>query len=86
MEEMTIDERFEAIAKNIDMIIRIHLDSQRDWEERWAKSEERWAKADERFAKNDERMAQLLDTMNRLGNIVIRHEERLDDLEDRPQQ
>ena len=31
--------------------------------------------------KNDERMGQLIETMTRLGNIVIAHEERLDHLE-----
>jgi hypothetical protein len=92
MEAMTTDGRIDAIAQSLDMLTRIVLDSQRnweerqrDWEERWAKSEERWAKSEKRFDKIDERMAQLIDTMNRLGNIIIRHEERLDDLEDRPQ-
>ena len=31
--------------------------------------------------KNDDRMGQLIETMTRLGNIVIAHEERLDHLE-----
>ena len=35
--------------------------------------------------KNDERMAELRDTMNRLANIIIAHEQRIEDLEDRPQ-
>jgi hypothetical protein len=35
--------------------------------------------------KNDERMGQLTDTMNRLANIVIAHEQRIEDLEDRLQ-
>jgi archaellum component FlaC len=39
-------------------------------------------KAEERMAKTDERMAQLTDTMNRLGKIIIAHEERIDRLED----
>jgi hypothetical protein len=29
--------------------------------------------------KNDERMGQLTDTMNRLANIVIAHEQRIED-------
>jgi hypothetical protein len=33
--------------------------------------------------RSDERLAQLMDTMNRLGNIVIAHEERIERLEDR---
>jgi len=35
--------------------------------------------------KNDERMGQLTDTMNRLANIVIAHEQRIEDLEDHRQ-
>jgi len=35
--------------------------------------------------KNDERMAELTDTMNRLANIVIAHEQRIEDLEEGPQ-
>ena len=31
---------------------------------------------------NEQRMAQLMDTMNRLANIVIVHEQRISDLED----
>ena len=32
---------------------------------------------------NETRVAQVMDMMNRLGNIVISHDQRLDDLEDR---
>jgi hypothetical protein len=35
--------------------------------------------------KNDERMAELTETMTRLANIIIAHEQRIEDLEDRPQ-
>jgi peptidoglycan hydrolase CwlO-like protein len=34
-------------------------------------------------AKNDERMGQLMETMTRLGNIIIAHEERIEKLEDK---
>ena len=33
--------------------------------------------------KNDERMGLLMETMNRLGNIIIAHEERIERLEDK---
>jgi hypothetical protein len=33
--------------------------------------------------KNDERMGQVMDTMNRLANIIIAHEQRIEHLEDR---
>ena len=81
---MTIDERLEnlaerteAIAQSVELLTSFHLDSERRYEERFAKTEER-------FAKTEERMVKLIDSMNRLANIVIRHEERLDDMEDRP--
>lgn len=32
---------------------------------------------------NERRIAQIMDTMNRLANIVISHDQRLDDLENR---
>jgi hypothetical protein len=74
---MTIDERLEklaertdAIAQSVELLTSLHMDSDRRYEER--------------FAKTEEHMVQLIDTMNRLGNIVISHEERLDDLEDHP--
>ena len=74
---MTIDERLEklterteAIAQSVELLTSFHLDSERRYEER--------------FAKTEERMVKLIDSMNRLANIVIRHEERLDDMEDRP--
>ncbi|HEU0139879.1 MAG TPA: hypothetical protein VFQ79_09225 [Bryobacteraceae bacterium] len=34
-----------------------------------------------RMQETERRMAQLADTMNRLANVVIRHEERLDELD-----
>jgi methyl-accepting chemotaxis protein len=78
---MTIDERLEklaerteAIAQSVELLTSLHLDNERRYEERFAKM-------DDRFAKTEERMVQLIDTMNRLANVVIRHEERLDDLE-----
>jgi hypothetical protein len=35
--------------------------------------------------KNDERMAELTETMTRLANIIIAHEQRIENLEDRHQ-
>jgi chromosome segregation ATPase len=88
---MTIDERLEklaertdAIAQSVELLTSLHLDSERRYSELVARNEERYGKYEERFAKTEERMAQLMETMNRLANIVITHEQRLDDLEDRP--
>jgi len=46
-------------------------------------SKERLARLDELSAQNEVRLAQLMETMNRLGNIVIGHDQRLDNLENR---
>jgi hypothetical protein len=35
--------------------------------------------------KNDERLGQLTDAMNRVANIIIAHEQRIEHLEDRQQ-
>jgi phage shock protein A len=63
---MTIDERLErlaertdAIAQSVELLTSLHLNSERRYEERFAKTEER-------FARNEERLAQLMETMNRL--------------------
>jgi len=88
---MTIDERLEklaertdAIAQSVELLTSLHLDSERRYAELVARNEERFGRTEERAAKTEERMTQLMETMNRLANVVIRHEERLDDLEDRP--
>ena len=66
----TIDERIEAIAQSLELTASML----RDLEIQVAKI----AVAQE---KNDHRMGQLMETMNRLGNIVIAHEERIEHLE-----
>ena len=89
---MTIDERIEAIAINLDMLTRIHLDNDREFRERFQRAEERLQQNEQRLQQNEERyqrrfeenevrLAQLMDSMNRLVRIVEAHEERLDDLE-----
>lgn len=64
---MNIDERIEALTHSVELLASFHKDS----EERMAKFHK----------ENEERMAKLLDTMIRLGNIVIAHERRIEDLE-----
>ncbi|MFN7935491.1 MAG: hypothetical protein U0R19_19330 [Bryobacteraceae bacterium] len=43
--------------------------------------DEAFDRMDERLVKLDAHMAKLTETMDRLANIVIRHEERLDDIQ-----
>jgi hypothetical protein len=71
-----LTERTEAIARSLELLVGMH----RDLEKQTA---EGFAKASATQAKNDERMGQLMETMTRLGNIVIAHEERIERIEDR---
>jgi chromosome segregation ATPase len=95
---MTIDERLEklaersdAIAQSVELLTNLHLDSERRYAELIARNEERFAKTEERMVKLMSSMDHLVDTVDRLvhtvdrlANVVTRHEERLDDMEDRP--
>ncbi|SPE38079.1 hypothetical protein SBA6_810007 [Candidatus Sulfopaludibacter sp. SbA6] len=67
-----IAERHEALAQTVEIIAGMQR-----------ASEERLAHYDELFARNEVRLGQLMDTMNRLGNIIIAHDQRLDNLENR---
>jgi hypothetical protein len=71
---MTIDERLEALTQSVELMAHMQRESEKLQQE----NEKRYA---ERFNRNEERLGQLMDTMNRLGNIVISHEQRLEDLE-----
>jgi hypothetical protein len=64
---VTIDEQLQQITENLNTLTRIHLDDDREYRER--------------FLQNEKRLAQLVDSMNRLVNVVEAHEQRLDDLE-----
>jgi uncharacterized coiled-coil protein SlyX len=74
---MTIDERLdrlterhEALTQTVELIAVGQI-----------KNDERMAQLTVTMDHLTERMAQLTETMTRLGNIVISHEQRLDDLE-----
>jgi len=64
-----LTERHEALAQSLELFIT----STREGLDRLERLSEG----------NEKRMAQLMDTMNRLGNIVISHDDRLDDIEHR---
>jgi len=67
-----ITERHEALAQTVEIVAGMQR-----------ASKERLARLDELSAQNEVRLAQLMETMNRLGNIVIGHDQRLDNLENR---
>jgi hypothetical protein len=81
---MTIEERLEAIAQNLDTLTKIHLDNDREYRERFdalTKAQEAQAKALVEF-KAEVIYAESLDrVIERLSNIALDHERRFDDLE-----
>ena len=90
---MTIDdrldrltERHEALTQTVELIAAAQLKT----DERLAQLEEHMVRLEEHIGRIDEsllvlagRSGQLMDTMNRLANIIISHEERIERLEDR---
>jgi hypothetical protein len=64
---MNIEQKLEALTQTVELLARMHVDHEREYHER--------------SVRTDERLGQLMDTMNRLANIVEADEQRLDDLE-----
>jgi DNA repair ATPase RecN len=69
---MTIDERLEALTQSLELWSHMHMDSSKEYDERFRSLEKL-------FHANEERLAQLMDTMNRLGRILEIHDQQLDD-------
>jgi hypothetical protein len=69
-------ERTDAIAQSVEMLSTLHRDIE-------TQTGAGFAKLQAGQARNDERMGQLIETMTRLGNIIIAHEERIERPEDR---
>jgi hypothetical protein len=78
MSDMDIDQRLDAIARNLDTLTKIHLDNDREYRERFDRMS---AGYNDRFQRNEQRLAQVMDAMNRLITIVESRQQRLDDLE-----
>lgn len=83
---MTIDERLErltgrheALTQTVELIAAMQMKT----DERMGVLAAAQLKTDERMGVLTERTTQLMETMNRLGNIIIAHEERIERLEDR---
>jgi predicted nuclease with TOPRIM domain len=92
---MTPEERFERIETILAAMAKHHAEAGRDIDRRLSEMAARQQYHDEALerldaavkanteglAKLETHMAKLTDTMDRLATIVIRHAERLDDLE-----
>jgi len=60
---MNIDERIEALAQSVERIASMHQDLERVHQE----LEQKW----------DERMGKMLDIQEKLTNLIVIHEERI---------
>jgi septation ring formation regulator EzrA len=90
---MTIDERLEALKERLDTIaqsLEILTGMQHANERRFEESAKRFEENDKRAEENAGQFAQIrqtfeiaLDSIKRLERIAVRHEQRLDDLDNR---
>jgi len=71
---MTIDESLENIARNLDILTKLHLHGEREWREAQASNEKRFDIVTRNFET-------VHDSIKRLERIAVAHEERLDDIE-----
>jgi hypothetical protein len=71
---MTIDERLEALTQSLELWSHRHMDASKEYDERF-RSLETLSRT------NEERVAPLMGTRKRLGRILEKHGQRLDDLE-----
>ena len=78
---MTIDERLELIAQNLDTLTRIHIDNDREYRERFQQLTE----AIEKNTRDIELLKRVSEqdgeNIRALARIAEIHEQRLDDLE-----
>ena len=78
---MTVEERFERMESNLDLLIKIHLDNDREYRERFAQDKER---LDRLMAAIEELRAvskQDGEHIHALVRIAEIHERRISDLE-----
>ena len=84
---MTIDERLEAVARNLDMLTRIHLDDDREYRERFerlAQAQVKLEKAQKRSFREIQALHVLAqqdgENIRALARIAELHQHRLDEL------
>jgi hypothetical protein len=70
------DEKFEAMRQTLELLMRMHMDNEKRFEDVQARNEARF----ETIARTFETA---LDSIKRRENIAVAHEDRLDDLEGR---
>jgi hypothetical protein len=71
---MTPEERFERIERNLDILTKIHLDSEQEWRERMDR-------LDASIAELRKASAEDAENIRRLARIAEIHERRISDLE-----
>ena len=90
MRAMTIDERLEAVAVELDTLTRIHIDNDREYRDRFerlAETQEKNARDIQGLARDLEKAHALLlqdfEKIRALARVAELHHERLNRLEDR---
>jgi len=78
---MTVDERIEAIARNLDTLTKIHLDNDREYRDRFAQLTAAIEKLQISVEKMQISVQQDAENIRGLARIAEIHERRLTDLE-----
>lgn len=87
---MNIDERLEALAQSVELLVSMHRDHEQraqEYEQRAQENEQRALeseqRAEKRMAKLETYMAQMMQSITRLSNVSAVHAIRIDDHEKR---
>ena len=75
---MTIDERIEALTQSVELLIGFHRNTEAAMQRLDEKLSAQIAKVDEKFAGH---MDLLTEHMNTIARLILKHEQRIEDLE-----
>jgi hypothetical protein len=70
----TLDERLAALTHSLELLAQMRNDGEKTWELRWAASEKRFSQITHNFEI-------VHDSIKRLENIALPHQQRIDDIE-----
>ena len=80
---MTIDERLEAITQTLELTVLENRNRDARWEKQQAEWEKRQAEWEKRQVALDKKFAFIGESLEKLANIAMLHQHRLDSHEDR---
>jgi hypothetical protein len=77
----TIDERIEALTHSLELLAQMHRDAEQHNEINWTEIKRTAAENERRFSQIATNFEIVHDSIKRLENIAVAHEQRIDDME-----